>query len=178
MAPNDSLSYKLVNSDVFWATVNPHFKSAFSNRLESSSVGFYNEDSVEPLKLLRKNLNQLYSLHVLLYLNDEFIGWHVGEQVGPETYYMRNSAILESYRGHSYYEQLLLYVLNTVTAQGFQLITSTHHPNNPAVLIPKLRHGFIITSTEFHDRFGFLVHLKYFVNKVREKSYFHRIGLE
>lgn len=117
-------------------------------------------------------------MHVLVYLDSELIGWHVGEQINAETYYMRNSAILKPFRGNSYYEQLLKFVINEVQSNGFQIISSTHHPNNPAVLIPKLRSGFIITSTEMSDRFGFLVHLKYFVNKKREKEFFKRIGLE
>lgn len=62
--------------------------------------------------------------------------------------------------------------------EGFQVVTSTHHPNNAAVLIPKLKFGFIISGMQLHERFRFLIELKYFFNEERRKAYSKNIGLE
>ncbi|MCB0343127.1 MAG: GNAT family N-acetyltransferase [Pseudobdellovibrionaceae bacterium] len=171
------LNFKAVDSVEFWRMVQPHFKRVFEHRRSRFPDPFYSDLEKERLKTLQANLDGRYSLHVLAYQSDQLVGWHVGEQEAADTYYMRNSAVLEEYRGKSFYEQILGHVLNVVVAEGFQVISSIHHPNNPAVLIPKLRKGFIITATEMSDLFGFLVRMKYFANEDRKKSFFERIGL-
>jgi hypothetical protein len=60
-------------------------------------------------------------------------------------------------------------VIELVTKQGFQLITSSHNATNSAIIIPKLKAGFIITGFELSDTFGLLVNLTYYTNATRRK---------
>jgi hypothetical protein len=69
-------------------------------------------------------------------------------------------------------------VLEKVKSEGFQIVTSKYHPNNPAVLIPKLKRGFIISSMEFHERFRFLIELKLFFDPVSRRAYSKALGLD
>ena len=174
----EELIFKCVGVEEYRKAVEPHFSEVFSNRIEQPPQAFYSEKEVNKLDELTKNVDGNYRLFVLAYVGDKLVGWHNGQQQSFETYYMRNSAILEEYRGKSYYELMLKFIMSTVLEKGFQLITSLHHPNNPAVLIPKLRNGFVITSTEMNDNFGFLVRLSYFANEERRKSFDKRLGLQ
>lgn len=106
------------------------------------------------------------------------VGWHFGQATDPETYYMQNSAVLEPFRNQGLYKLLLNHVMQKTKDEGFQVLTSTHHPNNASVLIPKLKAGFVISGMQLHERFRFLIELKYFFNEERRKAYSKNIGLE
>jgi ribosomal protein S18 acetylase RimI-like enzyme len=95
-----------------------------------------------------------------------------------ETYYMKNSAVIAEYRNKGVYSKMLDFVIKELQREGFQVVTSIHHGNNPAVLIPKLKKGFVISGTEFHEKFRFLVELKLFFNEERKKAYGKSMGLE
>lgn len=91
---------------------------------------------------------------------------------------MQNSAVLEGFRGQGLYAALLEAVLDKLGQEGFQVVTSTHHPNNAAVLIPKIKKDFVITAMHFHERFRSLVELKYIYNQDRRKLFHRNLGLE
>jgi ribosomal protein S18 acetylase RimI-like enzyme len=171
------LRFVEVSSQDFWSQVTPWFESIYSNRLEQNVSAGYSENEKIKLRALSEGSSSSFRLFVLIYMNNEFVGWHFGEQTSPDEYYMRNSAILEGFRGQGYYEAMLKHMVGLLIAKGFQVLTSKHHPNNPAVLIPKIRSGFLITATELDDRFGFLVTLKYFTNEARRAGFCRRAGL-
>ncbi|MFN8791909.1 MAG: GNAT family N-acetyltransferase [Bdellovibrionales bacterium] len=108
---------------------------------------------------LRKNLAQMYQFNLCIFRGEEFCGWFIGDQYNHETFYMRNSAILPGHRRKGLYTALLYEVLDRVKAQGFQIVLSRHTTTNNAILIPKLKAGFVISALELSDRFGTLVHL-------------------
>ncbi len=125
----------------------------------------------------RRRTEQRYRLRVVIYSGSQVVGWHYGYSSDPETYYMQNSAILPQYQNKKIYSLFLESLLEKIKEDGFQVVTSTHHPNNAAVLIPKLKKGFVISSMLIHERFRFLVELKYFFNESRRKSFANNIGL-
>ena len=47
---------------------------------------------------------------------------------------------------------------------------------NNAVIIPKLKAGFVISGFEVSDRFGTLVQLSYYFNPLRRKMMDVRVG--
>lgn len=106
----------------------------------------------------------------------DFVGWHIGLQESGEKFYMQNSAILPEHRKKGLYSALLAEVISRVQAMGFQIIYSRHNATNNAVIIPKLKAGFIINSMELSDRFGTLVHLSYFTNPLRRQIMEFRSG--
>lgn len=111
----------------------------------------------------------------LFYKND-FIGWSFGFQESIETYYMCNSAILPDHRRKGLYTKLVETTLEIVKEIGFQTIYSRHTTTNSAVIIPKLKAGFLITHFELSDKFGSLIHLTYFTKEVRRKILDYRAG--
>ncbi|MEK2644013.1 GNAT family N-acetyltransferase [Bdellovibrio sp. BCCA] len=145
-----------------------------SNELFSSSI----PDDINLKIKERANKDNRFRLRLVLFQGQEVVGWHFGYAVDAETYYMQNSAILESFRGQGLYGRLLETVLERISEEGFQVVTSSHHPNNAAVLIPKLKAGFIINSVQFHEKFRFLVDLKYFFCPNRRKAFGKNIGLD
>lgn len=126
---------------------------------------------------LKANMGTPYTLRLgVLHESDGFVGWHFGYQESPLKFYMCNSGVLPNHRCKGVYTALVRKVIDTVTALGFQTIYSRHHPTNNAVIIPKLKMGFLITSFEIDDIHGTLVHLSYFPKSVRIKIMGYRSG--
>lgn len=149
----------------FWESVGPQFKNVFQDRIEASHV-----PSPRPLPGAEE-------LFFVLYKNDALIGWHCGSAIDSETYYMKNSAILPAERGQNLYFLVLSVLVSILKDKGYQIVTSLHHPNNQAILIPKLRFGFVISGMQLHERFRFLVEMKYHIDADRRNNYNQLIGL-
>ena len=86
------------------------------------------------------------------------------------------SVILPEYRGPGVYTALLPKVVKMVQAEGFQLIYSWHQSDNPAVLVPELKAGFVISGFRMFDRYRLLVQLTYAFNPARRELFSCRIG--
>lgn len=172
--------YELASIDPkeFWPVVEAKYKKAFVDRRMIDIESMLSETEKVAIKTNRKTYTWNTSLAFLLKKGDEIIGWHIGDIKEADVFYMRNSAIVAEHRGQKLYEKMLLEILEVLKSKGFQVVTSTHHSNNPQVIIPKLRNGFVISGSEMHERFGFLIHMKYFFNEKRRKSYDAQIGLE
>jgi GNAT superfamily N-acetyltransferase len=171
-----NISFKLISPEELNRIHDLHFKAAFANR--SVEPGF--SVSADDQKLIgeRRKKYAPWELLVGVYDGNEPIGWHVGYATDAETFYMKNSAVLHQYRNKGIYSRLLEFVLDEIRKEGFQVATSIHHGNNPAVLIPKLKRGFVISGTHFHEKFRFMIELKYFFNPERKKAYGKSMGLD
>lgn len=134
------------------------------------------EEELDRVRSLQKNLSQMFRFNLCVFRDDEFCGWFTGGQHNPDTFYMRNSAILPEHRRKGIYTALMYEVLERVKAQGFQIVLSRHTTTNNSIIIPKLKAGFIITALEISDRFGTLVHLSYYFNETRRRIMEFRSG--
>lgn len=173
----DELVVRELSHEELNAFLDVHFQAAFANRQEDRFVPSIGENAKDKIRQ-RDELDRRYSLRLGAFINGEFAGWHCGWSTDSETYYMSNSAVVEKFRGQGVYQRLLGCVLRECQAQGFQVITSTHHANNSAILIPKLKSGFIISGVQFHERFRFLVELRYFVDPKRRQQVGCHMGLD
>ena len=124
---------------------------------------------------LGQNLKPV-GFNLCVFKGDEFCGWFTGGQYTHETFYMRNSAILPEHRRKGLYTALMNAVLARVKEMGFQIVLSRHTNTNNAIIIPKLKAGFVVTAMELSDRFGTLLHLSYFFNETRKKVLEFRSG--
>ena len=61
--------------------------------------------------------------------------------------------------------------ISYATTHSFQRIFSRHVPSNNAVIIPKLRLGFMVSAFEYSEVYGPLVHLTYLVGAKRRDLY-------
>ncbi len=131
----------------------------------------------EQLHALGQALGAPYKLYLGVFdAEDRFVGWSWGFQENASTYYMVNSAILAQHRRKGLYGLLLAHCITVLSDKGFQLIYSRHCATNNAVIIPKLKAGFIISKMEIDDRFGVLIHLHYYTNPARRKVMDYRCG--
>ena len=118
-----------------------------------------------------------YKLYLGIYDDtDTMVGWSWGLQENATTFYIVNSAILPAHRRKGCYSLLIQEMIKILSDKGFQLIYSRHNTTNNAVIIPKLKTGFIISKMEIDDRFGALIHLHYYTNKTRQKIVDYRAG--
>ncbi|WP_413288880.1 GNAT family N-acetyltransferase [Bdellovibrio sp. HCB337] len=170
---------KEIEREELWSIQDAHYDRIFANRASAKPTWVVSEDHQKKIQE-RNNEQKRWQLRLGLFHKDEAvgIGWHTGYAVDPETYYMQNSVVIEAYQKQGLYSEMLTVLLERLQQEGFQVVTSTHHPNNAGILIPKLKQGFIITSTQFHERFRFLVEMKYFFNENRRKAYAQAIGLD
>lgn len=90
----------------------------------------------------------------------EVAGWQVSRQWDARTAYMVNTALLPGHRGRGVYTRLLPVVLGALQAEGYSLVRSHHHATNNAVLVPKLRAGFVVSGleTDHHGMMAVLIH--------------------
>lgn len=172
----NNLSVREVSVQELWSYADAHFESIFSNRVNDYQNFPIDEASGDKIKKRRQADNR-YHLRLVMLDGDKLVGWHYGYEINNDAYYMQNSAILEEYRGQGLYTKLLEAVIDKLAEEGFQEITSTHHPHNAAVLIPKLKKGFFISGIQFNERFRSLVEMKYIYNENRRKAYFKNLGL-
>jgi ribosomal protein S18 acetylase RimI-like enzyme len=158
------------------ACVNPLFNSVFHNRADDYQPIEIDDQSRQ--KISQRNKVEKFVLNLVVFKGDEVVGWHHGFERDPDSYYMQNSAVLEAYRSQGIYVKLLDVILQRIQEEGFQVVLSTHHPHNVAVLIPKLRRGFFISGMQFNERFRSIIEMKFIFNEQRRKNYFKTMGLE
>ncbi len=161
----------------FWPLCDKHIDNIF----DEDSIIFrwrqhISEQEKESLTVLAQNMGSPLKLYFAVFYQNEFVGWSYGFQQSADVYYMCNSAILPEHRGKGLYTALLNTKLQILKEKGFQKIYSRHNATNNAIIIPKLKAGFIITTMEVDDAFGTLVHLAYYTNPLRKKMMVFRVG--
>lgn len=120
--------------------------------------------------------HELPQLCLAIFEGDSFVGWFWGRQEVSDEFHMVNTALLPGYRGQGLYTKLLAYLLKRIQAMGFRSVVSHHHPDNPGILIPKLKAGFVITGFRLYDNFGLLVQLCYWFNPAHREAFGFRTG--
>ena len=154
-----------------------HVKQVFGANEFIETRRLLSEAETEATARLRTNLGTPFRLNYGIYNDsDEFVGWSFGFQDSAERFYMCNTGVLDGHRRQGLYRALLPRIIDRVAAEGFQILFSRHAMTNNAVIIPKLKAGFVITSFELHDRFGTLVQLSYYTNPARRAVMDYRCG--
>lgn len=148
----------------------------FGERFEADVRSLMDVDERRHTSQLAARMAQRYGLRLGVFKDGQCVGWTFGWQTNHETFQMVNTGFLPEHQGRGLYTALLPYVLGIVQAEGFQIVTGRHHATNNAVLVPKLKAGFVITQVEVSDTFGLLVHLSYFFNARRRHLLDVRVG--
>lgn len=168
---------RVIDDDTFDALFRIHRSQAFAGTFDLDLADAINAQEQQALQPLRQRLDSLWRLNVGLFRGDELVGWSWGRQSDGESFTMVNSAVLPAYRGQGLYQSLLRALLPQLQAQGFQVVRSRHVATNNAVLVAKMKAGFVITGFELSDRFGALVLLSHFFNPLRRQVLDVRAGL-
>jgi len=99
----------------------------------------------------------------------DVVGGYWGQQDTFARYYMTVTVFRPAWRGRGLYRELLERVTAAVAASGFRELHSRHRADNNAILVPKLRAGWVISAFEVAPKWGLTVHLrKYLVDGLAE----------
>jgi RimJ/RimL family protein N-acetyltransferase len=147
----------------------------FIERQAPATLNLLSEWEQEKLKEISKDFEHVLQYNLLVYCGEEVIGWSFGVQRNLHDHNMINTGILPEHRNRGIYSALVPVIVEHLKALGVQRIFSRHSMDNNAVIIPKLKAGFVITGIEVDEQFGGLVMLSYYVNEERRKRLKHKI---
>jgi GNAT superfamily N-acetyltransferase len=176
MQKNDHFKIEKMEGDDFFPLFKKYHKLVFAKDHSYSPADVMIEREKDLLKNLSKNLDNTFTLNLVAFEKNEFVGWSFGFQDSREKYYMCNSGVLKEHRRKGLYSQLLQETLKIASEEGFQIISSRHCATNNPVIIPKLKAGFVISGMELSDQFGTLVNLHYYINSKRREILDYRCG--
>jgi ribosomal protein S18 acetylase RimI-like enzyme len=94
--------------------------------------------------------SQFPQLRIGAFIDNKLVGWSYSR--GEENQlHMINSGILPEFRRRGIYSDLVKATITYADTHGFLKIISRHVPSNNAVIIPKLRLGFIVSAFEYSE---------------------------
>ena len=171
---------KEMTRDDFVKYFEKHAPKVFTDNLDYDPDQINSKGAQEKFKILNKQFVSptQYRIHLGVFYKNKFVGLSWGFQYSSTTFYMCNSAVLEKHRRKGIYTYLMNEVVQKASEQGFSHIFSRHIMTNNDILISKLKMGFKITSFELSERFGNLVHLTYFPQKIRSYILDFRSGFK
>ena len=171
-----NLSYQYLSSEEFFPFFNDNRLKIFVGEFNFATQSIMTETEKEKVRDMPRMENiQRYQL--VAKDGDKIIGWSFGQQRTYDDFYMVNSAVFPEYRRQGIYTELMRLAVDHITELGFQRIYSRHKMSNNAVIIPKLKAGFVITGFEVNDVFGNLVELSYYANLRRRELLEVRTGM-
>jgi len=106
----------------------------------------------------------------------QLIGWSHGWRLPGAELYVASSAVLPEYRRLGLYTRLIAAIEEQAIALGCQRVVSHHYANNNAVLIAKLKAGYMIAGTEFSTEMGLLVKLVHELVPARAELFAARVA--
>jgi hypothetical protein len=169
-------SYKVMTRDELFPYIQDHQASIFAENQHLDTLYALSEAERNALNALGERLAERYRLGFGIFQGEVFVGWHLGQQTLAGTFEMARTGIVREHQNRGLYTALLPIILAQLKNDGFQVVFSRHNLTNNAVIIPKLKAGFVITGLELDDRFGTLVKLSYYFNPLRRKLLDVRVG--
>jgi GNAT superfamily N-acetyltransferase len=110
------------------------------------------------------------------FAGDEPVGFYEGRQDLNSAYAMCGTAILPEWQRKGIYSALLPRILEAARAVGFIRVVSRHHADNNAVLVAKLKQGFVINGFVLSVSGGLLVELVYYLHESARQRHRRIIG--
>lgn len=104
------------------------------------------------------------------FVQDRMVGWSYSRGEGNEVR-MVNSGIYPEFRRKGIYSAMVRETISWAEERNFRRVFSRHVPGSNAVLIPKLRLGFLVSAFEYSEVYGPLVHLSYVIGTKRRELY-------
>jgi ribosomal protein S18 acetylase RimI-like enzyme len=172
--------FKFITNTEFWPLFEKYRPILFADNAEINISVLYSESENEKSKQLHKlcsNENKIF-LYLTAWHENKLAGWSYGLQINSEEFYMCNSAVMPEYRRQKLYTEWMNLVVEKAFAEGFKEINSRHIADNNAVLIPKLKAGFVIKGFEINPRFGLLVNLVRYRNPAILDVHHQRTGFK
>lgn len=99
------------------------------------------------------------------------VGWFYSFREDPTTTFIDTIGFISAYRGQGLYSAFLAKYMAYQKALGLERITTSHHPNNRAILITELKAGFNIVGLELNESYGPLIKMALFMHEDRLKGF-------
>lgn len=99
------------------------------------------------------------------------VGWFYTYREDATTTFIDTVGFLPDYRGRGLYTAFLPRYMAYAAALGFERVTTSHHPNNRAIMIAELKVGFDIVGLELHESHGPLVKMACFMHADRRTGF-------
>jgi RimJ/RimL family protein N-acetyltransferase len=103
--------------------------------------------------------------------NGEPIGWFYGYMEDEESFFIDTIGLVPEFRSKGIYQTFLLQLIAYLKAVGYERVTSTHLPNNRAVLIAELKVGFNIVGLELNESLGPALKVAYMIYEDRQRGF-------
>ncbi len=179
-----SYTIREVSAEEWYAVFSEHVEEVFPDEHGIINLeALLDKDDSEKLAALGARMSGSYQLYCLVMDGDTPVGWHYGFQRSSLEYFMANTAVLPAHQNKGIYTALIKHIIRRATAEGFQYITSIHHSDNNAVLVPKLKAGFIIQAFGnliqtmiLEANYGPMVQLVYPLKDEYRRLFNHRTG--
>ena len=113
--------------------------------------------------------------HILMVAGDEIVGAFLGMQGERGVYNMLNTVIRAGHHCRGLYRAFLPRVVAAARDTGFREIVSRHGAANNAILVPKLKSGFVISGFELSPGHGVMVVLRLFLNDGIRQVFEYRV---
>src|SRR5262249_40074691 len=116
-------------------------------------------------QLLQQSFTRSHAECVVFYTDAHLpVGWFYSYCEDATTTFIDTIGFLPAYRGRGLYSAFLPKYLAYAAALGYERVTTTHHPNNRAIMIAELKVGFDIVGLELHESHGPLIKMAYFMH--------------
>ena len=126
---------------------------------------------------LRQSLPKADRIRIGAFDGDRLAGYSQGWFEVGGGFYIGSSAVDPEYRRQGVYTRLLQAIEQAVRERGGITISSQHVATNNAVLIAKLKLGYVIAGTEYVDAMGLLVRLVLHLTVERAALFAGRTGM-
>jgi len=140
-------------------------------------ANFMSESEIETQAKLRKDFGRANPVRLGAYKEGKLVGFCFGFQDCDSSFSMAASGVLPEHRRKGLYRFLAERMLEISKGMDFPQVSSRHVATNNAVLIAKLKLGFVVTGMELSETFGTLLQLTYFHHPLRRKVFHVRAGL-
>jgi GNAT superfamily N-acetyltransferase len=104
------------------------------------------------------------------FAGDTLVGATVGWQDAVDRFYMALSVVAGPHRRRGLYTRLVEAVIAAARESGYAELGSRHRPDNAAVIIAKLKLGFVITGYETSALFGDMVRMTLPLTAARRRA--------
>ena len=136
------------------------------------------ETRSERLEHLRKLHTRPNPKWIVFFDGREPIGWFYGYMEDEETFFIDTVGLVPAFRRQGIYSAFLAQLIEYLRAIGYERLTTTHHPNNRAVLIAELKAGFDIVGLELHESNGPAVKMAYHLHEDRRQAFERIFSME
>jgi GNAT superfamily N-acetyltransferase len=151
----------------------PIFGDDARNRYMRALIG---AEAADRERALHDTLPKPERIRLGAFDGERFVGCSSGWFEFACNFYMGVSAIAPEYRQQGIYTRMLNTIETAVRERGGLSISSQHVATNKAVLIAKLKLGYVIAGTEYNEQMGLLVRLVLQLSPPRRALFASRVG--